>query len=447
MDHSALRGTKSKERKGVQIGEQQSAENPKAKRTHFQCHVKDDIRIYRNDPLICFWDNYSLHGKPIRVFLFYFLLFVGTNAALSYGEGTLSLPHLQAVVSGDVFRFPPFAFVLRVFASFHHREAIVSPNPPAIPFLRDYVGIIVLALMSAHMALVHKQWHTVSIGLHRLWQDKILDQRVFTPHEFHRLVRKYDRLFNLGRWRAVSLAVAIGLVLAVHYALWKHGIYSGLNQPRLPQWEELAYWGWWANPVTHRFAFCYGLVISIFLCYYMVRHNIVGVCAVSLCEEIFQRKGAPDRPRLNLNVHHRDGLAGLGILRDIMFLVYVSILTMGVSLVFIYYLLGTGTARVLVPFYLIFFLLNPLYVFLPLLHISKEVRMSKADQIEVVKLELARLAASTGIEAKVLFLERELEKLSDIPDFLFSPRRLGFFFVTYLIPVVLFVDWLFSRYV
>lgn len=427
MDHSALRGTKSREPKRVQIGEQKSAENPKAKRSPYKCHVKDDIRIYRNDPIICFWDNYSLHSGSIRVFLFYLLLFVGTNAALSYGEGTLSLPHLQAVLSADVFRFPPFTFVLRVFASFHHREAIVSPNPPVIPFLRDYAGIVVLTLMSAHMALVHKQWHNISIGLHRLWQDKILDQGVFTAHEFHRLVRKYDRLFNLGRWRGVSLTVAIAVVLAVHYSLWKHGIYSGLNQPRLPQWEELAYLGWWANPATHRFAFCYGLIISIFLCYYMVRHNIVGVCAVLLCEELFQRKEAPDRPRLNLNVHHHDGLAGLGILRDIMFLVYVSILTMGVSLLFIYYLLGTGTARVLVPFYLIFFLLNPLFVFLPLLHISKEVRISKANQIDVLQSELAKLAASTGTEARFLLLERELEKLSDIPDLLFSPRRLGFF--------------------
>jgi len=36
--------------------------------------------------------------------------------------------------------------------------------------------------------------------------------------------------------------------------------------------------------------------------------------------------------------------------------------------------------------------------------------MSKAEQAEVVKLELARLAAGRGTEAKVLFLERELEK-------------------------------------
>src|SRR5438046_2240882 len=122
MDHSTLSGRKSKESKGIQIGEQKSAENPKAKKNLFQCHVKEDIRIYRNDPLICFWDNSSLHDKPIRVFLFYFLLFVGTNAALSYGAGTLSLPDFQAVVSGDIFRFPPFAFVLRVFLSFHHHE-------------------------------------------------------------------------------------------------------------------------------------------------------------------------------------------------------------------------------------------------------------------------------------------------------------------------------------
>jgi hypothetical protein len=100
--------------------------------------------------------------------------------------------------------------------------------------------------------------------------------------------------------------------------------------------------------------------------------------------------------------------------------------------------MNTSTTTVLIPFCLIFFLLNPLYVFIPLLIIRREVRINKKYQIQALRDEKKKIVDSPHNAARLDRIERKIEKIAAIPDMLFSPRRIIIIIFTYFIPVLSF---------
>lgn len=165
--------------------------------------------------------------------------------------------------------------------------------------------------------------------------------------------------------------------------------------------------------------------------YYMIRHNVVGVFAVLMCKDILGKGANGSKPLLRLDPDDRDGMGGLRLLRDIMYRVYLSIIIMGLALIMIYYRVGTHTAAALVPLYAIFFCCNPFYIFVPLHYIGKNIRIAKEEKLEQLDRERVRIVAHSGDTYRI---EKHIATISDIPDYLFSRRRLMSFTIVYVVP-------------
>ena len=80
-----------------------------------------------------------------------------------------------------------------------------------------------------------------------------------------------------------------------------------------------------------------------------------------------------------------------------------------------------------------------------LLPISKQVRESKSLQVKGCRQELETITQMVGSRAYTRLVReptlREIERLGDIPDLLFSFSKVVSWAFAYYIPAVLFVDW------
>ncbi len=254
-------------------------------------------------------------------------------------------------------------------------------------------------------------------------------------------MRKYDRRFNQRVWKVLNLMLAIALVVDLYGSAFASGIYPTLRPASDSNWVHAAYSGWWANPSHHAGLFLYTIVIGVFICYYMIRNNIVGLIAVFLCCSVF-RGQRHQEPVLRLDPMHPDALAGLGVLREILQLSYLSVLNSLVSLFVVY--CAFGLRRSTVPVYVTFVLLNPIFVIIPALVIGRQVRHSKAFHADASRQELRRridVAVSDEDWMRIHVKQEWNAKIGRIPNYLFSTESVLTSFVVYYIPVVLFLDW------
>lgn len=397
------------------------------------CHEVDDIRLYRKDCLLCLAENLNC-TKTGTLFLVYSAFFLGIKLVLARISDALYFQD-WSLIPQDLHRFPPFRLIVTLFRGPY---AVSGTNPAAIPYLRDYSDLVVMILMASHMALIHRQWKDISIAIKELSSKHVLNPAIMTPKHLKSVVEKYDRLANLRSVRVLSRIAAVGTV-ALFYRSFAHaGIYSGLNIPFVAGWEKVAYLHWSENPQFHPMFFLYSAFVASFLMYYMIRHNVVGIIALLMCKDVLGVEGHGVQPLLRLQPDDKDGMAGVKILRDIMYRVYLSMVLMGLALIMIYYRVGTHTAAALVPLYAIFFGLNPLYIFIPLHFIGKGIRIAKQHQLNRLNLEYDHIMIRSGNPERVL---KHRAVISDIPDYLFSRERLWSVTVSSVIPLIVFVDW------
>ena len=403
---------------------------------------EEDICVYRKDSLLRFLQSHANVFTPLLTFGCYLFLFMGVKAIVAYWSGVLSAPGLSQVEPDDVRRYPPF---LLVFGRFMNSKPLPIATPAMFPYLRDYSELLLMALMAAQMVLIQRLWFDLSIALRHLYAKGTIIATQFTAMRYAELVRRYDRYFNLRIWKLLSIVLAVFLVAGVYFTAYTYGIYPSLSPANDIGWVHAAYDSWWANPASHRMLFLYAFAIATFICYYMIRNDIVGLIAVGLCCSIFsrakRRRHQPHQPLLKLDPSNPDGVAGLGILREILLLTYFSVFNSFLSLFVIY--CCVGLQRGTIPIYVVFVLLNPVFLVIPALVIRREVRQSKNNQLETWYREIRNLCeGSTNDSAcsKIHVREDWISKLKNVPDCLITPRGAiaGFFF--YYIPALGFID-------
>ena len=415
-----------------------------------------DLCIYRNDPFVCATNS---HNWPSTlIFLCYFLFFFVIKILINVLNGSLISATLITDLKGDVHVFPLFKWTLIILGNVGQMIEIPSQRSTHIPYLRDYADILVMLLMSMHMALIHKQWHRISIALSELWRSRIIRRDSFTCQDYRRISSKYNSLFNRRVWNSMSFAAAIILALAMYLSIHYNGMYSGLSSKAfgtLANWERMAYRGWWGHPSNGWIPLIFqGLTVVIIL-YYMFMHNVKGIIAVYMVRDIFGKSRRDKNSILfQLVYDHEDKCAGLGILREIMIYVYFSILIMGFSLLLTYYYIGTAMALLLLPFYVIFFVFNPLYVVVPVIAIHKEMKRYRRYTLSKARQELRKVRNQidkglTSLSSEELHrlrikeerVKNEIENVEKTPAQLFSLRRWLAYLLMYLVPTILFVDW------
>jgi hypothetical protein len=266
---------------------------------------------------------------------------------------------------------------------------------------------------------------------------------MISEERYARLSRKYENLYNLRFFRIASIVSALALIFAVYESAWAHGIYEKLSSSPNPMWAHVAYSNWWANPASHPTLFLYSFAVAVFLCYYNIRNSIAGFTTVLFCWEIFAAGNVDKKPVLKLDTANRDGLGSIGILREMLSLAFQQVCISFASLCLIYCCFGLQ--RSLVPLYSAFILLPPLQLLLVLIPISRRIRESKNFQIIECRQELEAITKMAGSRAYLRLVReptlREIERLVDIPDLLFSLRNIGSWTFAYYIPAILFVDW------
>lgn len=385
------------------------------------------------------------------IFCFYVGLFLLTKIIVSYLSGALSSPSIWSDFQQDLYFFPVFKFVMEIlrflrFPLLKMEMVSSSHSIVSLPYLRDYADISVMLLMAAHMSLIHKQWHNISIVIPELWNNSIINHRVLSKKEYTFLMHRFDRLFNDWRWELLSLLVAGVLTSLLFWSFSKDGIASGINISGSDVWEKSAYQGWWANHSKHTVSFIFNIFVVYTILFYMVRHNLVGLLSVYMTR-VFLIRSKTDSPIFLLQPYHLDGIGGLNIVKKIMLLVYLSIIIMGFALLYAYYTLATHTALrlyILIPFSLIFFIFNPLYLVIPHLFIKRAISQYKKYRIRQIK-HLSKRKTGQIDESKHFVILDEMKKVQELPEYLFRGRRIFVFVLTYIIPVILFVEWVCSK--
>ena len=289
------------------------------------------ICVYRGDALFSFIYRHQEQCTPVRVLLFYLCVFIGAKFALAAYSRVLWVPGLEQVVVADFHRYPPFSLLLMLGRFLKLTPVDIAPHAPnlaAVPYLRDYTEIFVMAVMAVQMVLIGRLWRNLSIALDQLYKDGVL---AISKERWVQLSRKYDKLYNLRLARVAAMVGAIALILGIHYSAWVHGIYERLSASNDPTWTHVAYTNWWCNPASHPTLFIYSLAVAIFLCYYNLRNSIAGLITVFFCWETFSA-GRGYEQVLILDTAHRDGLGGVGILKEMLSLAFKQVCISFVSL-------------------------------------------------------------------------------------------------------------------
>jgi hypothetical protein len=176
------------------------------------------------------------------------------------------------------------------------------------------------------------------------------------------------------------------------------GIYSGLSigSESRAIWESEAYaQSWYQND----FLLVFHAATYVLFFYYILMHNVVGIMALVMLLDIRKTFSQPkNQPLFVIQPDHHDGSVGLGELRQILIYVYASILMMGVTLIIGYSYLPSGTPGYLAPFLGIFFLINPLFVLIPLIVIRRELEQDKRKKLH-------NLYARIGLYRSKLFAD------------------------------------------
>ncbi len=402
--------------------------------------------IYRNYPLLCFSNNHPEVCGASVIFLFYLCVFFIPILILNFFSDTITSPSLASDFVQDLQYFPIFRIINAVCRLSHlpitGTPAVPQSAPVSLPYLRDYCLISVQVLMAAHMALIHKQWHNISIALPSMWESRVINRKVLPKKQYTELLEGFDRLFNHRGWDVLCYALSAVLTALLFWSFASHGMASGLNPTRTSAWELNAYAGWWSNHLHHPAAFVVNVLMIWVILFYMLRHNVVGVLSIYMTMVVL-KKGKSISQLFHLQTHHPDQVGGIGIIRRIMLLVYLSITIMGFALLFTYYSITSAPDLrfyILIPFAFIFFILNPFYLLSLHTAFRRLVTSCKHERINELRKSLQQLDLATESAQRLVILD-ELKEYEALPIYLFRTSRLMLFLVTYILPTILFVDW------
>ena len=386
-----------------------------------------DLRTYHDDPLFSLVVRRGIPGW--QLFFLCLTLFLFSKAIFALWCGVLTVKGLGPALAADLFHYPGIASIAGKFvAPMHIHGATVA----AVPYLRDYSEILLMITVSAQMVLMRSLWYRLSVALPTLYDQRVLNPKCISIKQLTDLTNRYNGFLKVTYWGPLSIALGALLAAGTYYSAWNHGIYAVLNPENDAFWSATAYLNWWANPVKHEALFLWAFAVAVFICYYMIRNNIVGIAAVLLCRDLFSTTGSEREPILRININHEDDIGGLGVIRDIVRLGYFSVLNSIIALYLVWCCFGLG--RFVIPLFIAFWLLNPIYALVPMILIRKQIRYSKSFELE----KLTR--RPTGRAKR---LAREVKAL---PELLFSPSKISEFIVSQVFTAVLFVHfWINAR--
>lgn len=334
---------------------------------------------------------------------------------------------LANVMQGTLGPFPNGDGLKDVAYAMHFVDA--PPESMTYPLTRDIVSAVLFLLVVLTVVVVHLQWQRMKAAVPKLLESRAFigdpegDSSAEHQPDMTRIRALVDdtnaRLKSVGDLSGVALIVALGAMAGIVFGLRTVGVFRILA-PRdavasaQADFANALYQNWWASLDNVPGLFVYGL-IGIVGIYIIVLQNVVGYYMVR-----FVIRLARDDVRLGIDPYNRDGVAGWAGVSGVLATVYVSLIMHALGLSLIVFIIGFEGVAWIAGLLLLWIVVTPIYVFVPLVIFRRRIGRAKEEAIQVY-LDRAdgNLAKqddwSTAREAMVMSGVASLRSLPDLP--------------------------------
>ncbi len=385
-----------------------------------------DFCIYRNQPLLLVASKWS--ERHWVTFLVVVAILIVPRLAVTITEGTFG-------PAGDLFG--------DLRAILLGQQGLTSADT-RVPWLRDYVDIAIVLLMSAHTAHMVHQWHRINSLPSRLRDARLLCPSLHKKRTFEAILAKHESRFNSPLWELAAVGIAsIGVVLLA-VVTSASGIYRGLGSPS----PALGHFSqWWANPDSHPLAFAV-LMASYWLYLYLIaRHACMGILVVGLLVSAWREADQHGESWLGYSspwgASEEVILEMRGALDDIM----VSI-TLLVSVFLIGNLYISLPLWLWFGFVLPYVVMNPSFLVFPSIELNRRINSSwhRLEDASVAELGTAVAAAKRATRrdaetatAKLEACRKTLDQVRSLPKLVIDWGYLAKAVLLYFVPAMALV--------
>lgn len=429
----------------------------------------DTFCIYRTSRLM--WMLSSRGVTLVQAFALYLVVLLAGKMLVCQVAGVLVSPNLLDQIAADV-SHGPFAFMAPVgrfmfgnpttIEIFRWLTKTLSANGPyaeasstavrtgaLVPYLRDYVDMAMMVLLSMSLALTHRHWKRISEAPILLAKNGIIAGGELDRAAFAAMLKKWDAEFARPRWRVISLAIAV-LALAALYLgvfLGVRAIYAIYWSPEsgvgMLDFQRSAFEWWWARPrgFVGWLPLLYHFGTLLFGLYFVVLGNIFGAKVVEMLKDFLGK--VEERPeRVSLCPGHPDGCAGLRPIRRILDYVFANIFILAVSVFVMPFYLpapseGLPPVIGLIPFMVLLVVVAPYLAARPLReldplmeqyrdkNVTRIIRSMQEMRDELQAAQIKRADAVNRWMAHYQALKDELALYQEMPVGIYSRRSMA----------------------
>jgi hypothetical protein len=306
----------------------------------------------------------------------------------------------------------------------------VPHTEPSIPLMRDITSCFCLLLIVAGFALLHRQWHYISIGLTELRKSKTIVPRRRPKSNLISRLLGIDRLLRgcgdhgaldhldsrFGDITPRTKVLLSGFVLVASFTFaallannLSKNIFRVLAPTDLPldernQWVALAKQNWWAGP-DHPVGFVLYTVLAFVAIGLISTFNVVGIIT------IYFTVGLYFAAEPGVDWYNQDGRYGWTPLARVYRTVYWALALLGAGIATLIAVLGSDVPISVAGMILQYLLLSPVYMLVPRFVFGNVEETAKAKR----RAELSRTVEGVddGDLARVQLLAAEFARCNN----------------------------------
>lgn len=341
------------------------------------------------------------------------------------GDGRLGMRHLSTAICQD-------------FAELVSATSLACVGRPTavhqMPLLRDWPTLILAFVAGLTPYLVYRQWTGFRDLVPDLTKFGLVGSRQTGTDGAARFREEVADVNAFIRNRS-SASVLPGLVAVVAMIIITAGtersIYPAFAPVSAPGWSAEVARSWWANPEVGPLGFAMYFLVGYVAIYYVVRMNLVGGRIVLALWRT--RKTV----RFGMDVDNRDGNYGWGPVREILTATYLAMTLHGIGLAALLLTVGLSGVLIILPLLGQWLILLPIYTFVPVISVVRNVREYKQIEVERLSEELAKIP-DNNLAARAPISQR-LDRVHQLPLVPFGKWRvLGGWFMGFVSGLVTF---------
>ena len=251
---------------------------------------------------------------------------------------------------------------------------LTSVPPPLAPYTlaRDMTSWVIFAIVAASIPMIHLQWARMRDAIPMLQSTGAL----LETSEVSSSVEWTNLRFGIwGNRRRFTLAISVVLIVLIVIGVQRRGVFRVLaprDSPELARtlFADAAYSGWWAGRSNPLGLVTY-IVLAVVGVYAIAAQNIVGFV---LTKWVWRLRKVT---QFGVDPFSEDGVSGWSGAGRVLTTVYVSLFMHGLGLSLIVFIVGREGVLWIITLLLLWLVVTPTYVFVPLFAISRGMTKAK----------------------------------------------------------------------